>query len=524
MLMEYPLKKKDLFFLLWSFIGLWVPFLLIFYTFFLDKKRTVLTYLFFMLLLGVLNFLFKKRAHFCYFLLTSSVVFSIFTYLDLAHFTIFKNSITASTLYILQETNGNESKEFMTMYLSPKLLIMGITHVLAIVFGLIVASKRYTSIIALRKFIFENTYSIIAVCLFCFIPLIAFKMNFLPFTVVKSVIDFRTERNKLSQLAIQKKGNFDKVIHKQSDEKEVYVLVVGESTTRTHMGLYDYYRQTNPLLTKRKEDLLIYKNVRSPHTHTIASLEKALTLGDYDKPKKQFNSTIVQLFNSAEFDTYFISNQNPIGLYETTATLISKTSSKSIFTNSAWSVHDDAIFEPLQKVLKEKSTKKFIMIHLMGTHLYYSNRYPKSYAFFNDKPKTKFNHELAHQTINTYDNAVLYNDYIIDKIINEIETSNSKSYVLYFSDHGEDVYETIDNALHDETIGTAPMYDIPFILWRSDLHKKEQTNWILDTDRAYNIEDLIHTVADLSFIQFPRFNGHKSIINSQYKKKDEHKE
>ena len=56
----------------------------------------------------------------------------------------------------------------------------------------------------------------------------------------------------------------------------------------------------------------------------------------------------------------------------------------------------------------------------MGTHVAYKNRFPPEYNVFHKQPITKFNHESAYQIINDYDNAILYNDYIVNSIINKV--------------------------------------------------------------------------------------------------------
>lgn len=58
------------------------------------------------------------------------------------------------------------------------------------------------------------------------------------------------------------------------EDPQTYVVIIGESTSSRNMGLYGYYRNTNPLLSEIKEELLIFEDVIAPHTHTITSLNK----------------------------------------------------------------------------------------------------------------------------------------------------------------------------------------------------------------------------------------------------------
>src|SRR5690606_14130732 len=101
-----------------------------------------------------------------------------------------------------------------------------------------------------------------------------------------------------------------------NDAPQTYVVIIGESTSARNMGLYGYYRNTNPLLTEIKDELLIFNDVISPHTHTIPSLNKMLSLSNFENPDVIHCGSIVQLANAAGFSTYWISNQQPIGIHE----------------------------------------------------------------------------------------------------------------------------------------------------------------------------------------------------------------
>ena len=85
-----------------------------------------------------------------------------------------------------------------------------------------------------------------------------------------------------------------------------------------------------------------------------------------------------------------------------------------------------------------------------------------------------------------------------------------------FSDHGEDVFETMDMAGHNETNGSKPMYEIPFILWRSNKFKNDSSKFIFNTNRKSSTEDLLFTLSDLSNITFKEFDSSKSLVNEKF--------
>lgn len=505
--------RSKIFKILLSQVGFWVPFISLFITYlsFGDfTKRPLTAYFLCILAIILLNNCIRKKGAFLLFLFITSLLFSITAFFEAAHWFIFNNEITESTIHIVLETTEGESSEFVATYLSPKLIVMAFVHLFAVVFGLFYTKRNYNHI-QLR---WGNRTRIISgvfgmVCMFLIIPL---KTYFLPAIAVEAYSVYVTNRAQLSKLAITEYGTFKNVMHSATDEKETYVLVIGESTTSHHMGIYGYYRNTTPLLEKRKAELAIYNQVSTPYSNTKLSLGAALSLYPNDLEKK-YNSTLIQLFNKAGFKTYWISNQKPIGIYETSTRLISKKSQKSVYTDMSEVMYDDQVLPHLKKALQEEAQKKLIVIHLMGTHAMYIKRYPKSFDIFTTTPKTPFKHDLAYEKINHYDNAMVYNDYIVNSIISAVEKSNSKSYVLYFSDHGEDVYETIDQACHTQEIGTKPMHDIPFLIWLSESYRAQKTNFVFNPERKYSLENLIHTISDLSNINFEGFSPDKSVIN-----------
>ena len=90
--------------------------------------------------------------------------------------------------------------------------------------------------------------------------------------------------------------------------------------------------------------------------------------------------------------------------------------------------------------------------------------------------------------------------------------------MLYFSDHGEDVFDSNTTKLlgHSE-LANVSMTSVPLRIWLSkELEKmrpdiKERAK---NLDKSYNLEDLIHTIIDISSLSNKDYNPKKSILNS----------
>ncbi|MDA0326401.1 MAG: phosphoethanolamine transferase, partial [Bacteroidetes bacterium] len=342
----------------------------------------------------------------------------------------------------------------------------------------------------------------------------------LPYLVAKSVYEYTQISKSFEAYTQNKKGNFTNVQLESDQHNSVFVLILGESTVRTHMELYGYERQTTPLLKSISDELWIYPDVISPHTQTVESVTKMLTLGNYESPEKIESGSIIQLANAAGFDTFWLSNQRPVGMYESLVTKIALSASMTKFLTVAPvttnQVLDEALLPELDIVLKNNTDKpKFIVIHLMGTHFDYQNRYPESLQTFSNVPKLNYSSEENHINVNAYDQAVLYTDYIVTEEINKVKNLSAQSTVLYLSDHGEELYMDKNMAGHNESIATKSMYEIPFVLWQSDEYKKSKS-LIFDAQRPYMTDDLFHSLAQLLQIKATEVSTKRSIFSHDF--------
>lgn len=479
------------------------------------------------LLIAISNLLLLYRLRLVYLTLTLLFIY-LSVFIEAGYFYLYKNSISESTVFILLETNYSEASDFFSMYFDKLLFVLSLVLLLPLLLSFFLLVKLlpfYDTFLAPglvnRK---GNKYTwvwslVLSLLLAAGIFQTSLCQRNILYISLKSWRSYQNEIRAYALLSNDKLGGKFTNVASGNQDEEVYVMIIGEATTRHHMSLYNYYRNTNPLLSAKKNDLIIYNNVISPHTHTILSLQKVLTLANYENPELFKDGSVLQLMNKAGFQTYWLSNQSPIGADETLVTKLAKAAGKTYFTNTAsWTSvtpYDEKLWAPLEKVLSEKAKKKFIVIHLMGAHGKYFKRYPKTFAQFHDTPQTPFKHEKAYSFINQYDNAILYNDYVVSQIMDMIKKETKKSWLLYFSDHGEDVFETINTATHQDVGGTKAMYDIPFFLWLSDAYKRTDNHQYVP-ERKYMTDDLIYTIADLSDVHFKEFDSTRSLVNSHF--------
>jgi heptose-I-phosphate ethanolaminephosphotransferase len=286
-----------------------------------------------------------------------------------------------------------------------------------------------------------------------------------------------------------------------------------------------------------KNELFVFQDVVSPHSHTMPSLEKVLTFANFEDMEPLYNDgTIIDVFKQAGYKTYWLSNQFFFDEFGDAVTTIAKQSDYHLFINNDEDVtksnsYDDKLLKPLEIILDKKEENKLIILHLIGTHGDYVKRFPDNEQKYKNtdfsKIPTKNKPFLAESDygkmmINDYDNAIQYNDKVVYSIFQTIKKSSPYAFALYFSDHGEEVYDSRPYFSHQESNPTQFMFDIPFILWCSDVYKKGNISKVNEIQKAlhrpYQTDDLIHTFLDLANIRLKKFNPSKSIINEQFKK------
>ena len=314
---------------------------------------------------------------------------------------------------------------------------------------------------------------------------------------------------------LEKSSNTN-IISNNSKIKNI-VFVIGESTARNHMSLYGYFLKTNPLLEKLEKEGGLYKftDTISPHSHTIPVIKKLLTFYNYESTEEWYTyNNIIDIMKNAGYKTYWFSNQESSGIYGNVAVALGKKSDVVIFnkvkdsSQDFNSLYDEQILDKSLKYIDRNSEKNFIVYHLMGTHSVYKNRYPQEFEIFKNE----------NSKISNYDNAVLYNDYVIDKIISTFK--DEETIIVYVSDHGEEVYDFRNFAGHAEDNGSRYMIEIPFLIYISDKFKinyPETVKKIEDSvDKPYMTDDLIHTILDIAEIKTSEYEESRSIINNKF--------
>lgn len=256
---------------------------------------------------------------------------------------------------------------------------------------------------------------------------------------------------------------------------DVYlVFVIGESARSDRMSLLGADRETTPLL--EAEENVIAFNGTSCNTITKLSLdcmfvrrggveEKGPQLQQFVHERNIFNvmkkmGFSIELFAmQAEAGFY-----NKVGAdsYKVREEIGAQASLKGI------SAIDDYLLvdQTRQSIKQHPKGRHIVLLHTKGSHYLYTNRYTRKFAKF--KPEcNSIDDNCSESTLyNSYDNTILYTDYILDSIIDLLR--DKKALLIYTSDHGESIDEGTHFHGAPKHIAPPEQREVPVIMWASD--------------------------------------------------------
>lgn len=431
----------------------------------------------------------------------------------------FQTLICPETIDIFRETNINETKGFIDTYLTP----LNVCGIVLSVFVINSAALFLAKIICNIKNIKYYIFAIITGGLIYFI---IFSINFglygdriiqryssITRAIHSSVVSVNLSKQYLLVSDICKKVTATK----SQDHSPAIILVIGESFSHFHSSLYKYEKPTNPMLEKRhtQRELILFSDVISPSDHTSAVMRSIFSLKNGISNAPLFPAC----FKNAGFYTIMYNNQYFIGEGERFfLSDIDVSNSMLSARNTNGYVFDGNMITAMNPI----DSNTLCIVHLMGQHYGYEDRYPSEFAHFtaDDYDKTKYT-ERQRELIAHYDNATLYNDYVIDQLIEKHEDKNC--ILIYFSDHGEEVFECRDymghgNAAHSPNIDL--QIKVPFMIWASEKYQQTYPDKMerirAAADYPITTNDIGHFLLDLADIKTEWLDYSRSFINRKY--------
>lgn len=324
-------------------------------------------------------------------------------------------------------------------------------------------------------------------------------------------VDKYQEFNKNKEL---RKEQIDKnFVIENKDNKGIFVLVIGESQNKNHFSKYGYQRETTPWLDSMKsKNMLIFDKAYACYTHTVPALTYALTAkNQYNDLVLEKSVSLLEVAEKAGFETVWISNQVQYGAFDTPISIIADEANQQKWINNTVGAkvdinfYDEKLVEEIDNI--NITDKMLIVIHLMGSHAPYEDRYPSNFAKFGIVNK-----------VDRYDNSILYTDYVMSLIFEKVKNMPNFKGMIYFSDHSEAVDQGLE---HDANNFVYDMVEIPMYIYLSDEYIQSYSNKFDNIQKAQKYlftNDLIfNTVLGVMDINIENmYEVENDITNKKY--------
>lgn len=352
-----------------------------------------------------------------------------------------------------------------------------------------------------------------------------------PFGLVLHAADFWKERRYLSKLAEKSRDfQFKATQVRGSDLAQTIIVVLGESSRYDRWSLNGYARETNPLLAQ-ETNLVSFDDVVT----AVAATRLSVPIIVSRKPAAQSlkagfsEKSFISAFKEAGFKTFWLSNQMSFGEFDTPTSVFAKEADVTQFLNLGGftnsSNFDQILLEPVNNAIHDPALRKLIVLHTLGNHWNYSHRHPKEYdkwqpslfgvanpAYTDLKNKQALN--------NSYDNSILYTDWMLSQLIEQLKNTEQMTSMLYVSDHGQTLYDDSCNlAFHGHN--TQYEFHIPVFMWFSDLYKNQHPDKIAQLYKhkktKLSTENIFHSLLDLADIRYPNDRLEWSFLSPSLK-------
>lgn len=553
-----PLYKNSLFFIFMFFLGG--------VCIYVDPEIEINLSLFFCLFFDVylaclIIFLFPRKLHFFLKLL---ICFSLYVLAVVDVFCIenIGGGITPTLVEVFLDTNENEAKEALISYITrdaitSKVLIIVLYPILYMLIYILFCYKRSKS--------FEETFfykeildsKLINVLLIISLLISIFfstprKKQLLgyfvfPFEVIKKNYNANNVYLPIYKLLYSIRMNslmaddLEPLINKVKSTRTVscsfrspmIVLIIGESHNRHHSQLYGYTKPVSPFQLSRMKDgdLFPFSNVISSYRLTRYSFKNMFSFFHYGGPGSWNDYTLFpSVFKKAGYHVSFITNQF------TNSNNVSHIDFADAFFNNVeidrlsfdcrnLNRHqfDEGLLTDYDSLRVYNKQNNLIIFHLMGQHARYKERYPQKWNRFSikDYSNRKDLDDSKKQLLAEYDNASLYNDYVLNLIIKKFEKENA--IIIYVPDHGEACFDdghTSGRPQSNRPEDLFQVYDIPFWIYMTKQYQMKRPDIVREVreakDKPFMTDDLSQMLIYLAGIVTSDYKPEDNLLSPQF--------
>lgn len=292
------------------------------------------------------------------------------------------------------------------------------------------------------------------------------------------------------------------------------IMVIGESASRSYMSAYyPVELDTTPWMrtASQEANFILFRHAYTTMVQTVGSLERALTeKNQYNTMEFHESLTLLDIAKKAGYTTYWFSNQGTISNADTPITLVAQTADHAKWiedelANSTHVRYDGDLLPYLKEI--NPNENNFVVIHIMGSHDNYANRYPPEFA--------RWSSNVTRDAVQEYSNSLAYTDWVLEQIYQYGKEHLNMQAMLYFSDHG-----AAPKSIRRPDGASFAALRIPMFLYLSDEYMQlypATTSALRAHQDSYFTNDLIYEmICGILNIQSNHYYPANSIASPSY--------
>ena len=489
----------------------------------------------------------------------------------------FESTLTPTMLMLAMETTGQEAKEFLSGYLSWEtvkssvgwILLLMVMHILWTILRIFFSRMHQRLILPKMNPIFFKVFKAVLGCVVAWLLYSSISQTWDNKVAIHELFSCETIGEVEHEMTKKEKANLYLPVYrlafgiyangladtqieqlKAASDKILVdscsyrvpniVLVIGESYNKHHSQLYGYQKPTTPrqVALEVEGSLVKFTDVVSTWNLTSFVFKHMFSLyavgdsGEWcDKP------LFPEVFRKAGYHVTFITNQFQSKANEAVYDfsggffLNNPELSAKLFDTRNTQLHpyDEGVLKEYDRLKKEDKEHNLVILHLMGSHLMYKQRYPqKTHKFLKDhmydRPELTKKQRMI---LADYDNSVRYNDSIVWAVTQRF--ADRDAVVIYMPDHAEEIFDgkpymygRMHGANIDYRLARNEM-EIPFWIWGSPKYRENHPYGWAAIQQARNrpmmTDVLPHLLLYFAGISSPLYHEEYNILSPDYNSK-----
>lgn len=479
----------------------------------------------------------------------------------------FDGPVTAESLYALVATNHDEAREFVGMFVLSPATAKAMAIIVAAA-GLIVLGELFRDLLCrLIEMSFVRTMLLLslgcALGLFIAYAMPAYKriiqaptgdlvtrvahFNYYPdddfSRLMLAARIFADYRHEFDAERTATEAALGQRVSRCAQAGELHLLVViGESYIKRHAHAYGYSLPTTPNIDRERADgnLVLFDDAITTLNTTNASLKNFLSTNNSGAGEMWYQCPFfIPLFRQAGYYVTSWDNQKgepdimlwDYGVINGEASVYLRRVSFNLVSQST-TPHDLEFVTNYARFAMPQSRRHRLsldVLHLKGQHVNASDRYPatRQWQVFDSTSIKRTDPWLTpakKQCIACYDNATRYNDHVLARLMDLWR--NSSAVIVYFSDHGEEVFDVRDHQGRTQSVGLQPavlhcQYDVPLMVWCSPRFQQQRPEVMQQLRKAARrpvmLDDLCHMLMHLGQVHSPCYKACRDVLSPSYR-------